>query len=154
MFSKEESKRLTKLFWTSFGKYMGKHQSSLGKNIKWVNYKTGLKDIYFRLKADSKTADISIEIQHKDDGIRELFYDQFLELKTIFTSMVGEWIWEKEVYNQHGQKISRIYIPIEGKVNIYIKDTWKECFEFFEQNIVPLDEFWSEFNEIFKQLEK
>lgn len=154
MFSKEEAKRLTKLFWTSYGKFMGKHQSYLGKNIKWVNYKTGIKDAYFRLRADSKRAEIAIELQHKDEGIRELFYEQFLELKAVFTSMVGEWIWEKDIYNEQGIKISKIYIPFEERVNIYDQNTWKECFEFFEKNIVALDEFWGEFNEIFKTLEK
>lgn len=154
MFSKEESKQLIKLFWTSFGKYMGKHVSYFGKHIKWVNYKSGVKDVYIRLRADSKKAEIAIEIQHKDDGIRELFYDQFLELRTVFTDMVGEWIWEKDVYNESGVMISKIYMPYPQKVNVYIKDTWGGCFEFFEQNMVALDEFWSEFSDLFKQLEK
>jgi len=41
MFSKEEARELKTLFWTSFGKYMGKHQSASGGKVKWVNYKTG-----------------------------------------------------------------------------------------------------------------
>ncbi|MCB9189313.1 MAG: DUF4268 domain-containing protein [Flavobacteriales bacterium] len=154
MFSKEEAKELTKLFWTSFGKFMGKHQSFHGKHIKWVNYKTGVRDMYFRLRADSKKAEVAIEIQHKDDGIRELFYDQFLELKAVFKDMVGEWTWEKDIYNDQSILISKIYIECDRKVNVYDKNTWKDGFEFFEKNIVPLDEFWSEFCEIFKYLEK
>jgi hypothetical protein len=154
MFSKEEAKRLIKLFWTSYGKFMGKHQSFLGKNIKWVNYKTGVKDVYFRLRADSKKAEIAIEIQHKDDGIRELFFDQFLELKTVFTSMVGEWIWEKNIYNEQGIQISKIYLPYPERANVYDQNTWAGCFKFFEENIVSLDEFWSEFSDLLKQLEK
>lgn len=154
MFSKEESRRLTKLFWTSYGKFMGKHQSCHGKHIKWVNYKTGVKDVYFRLKADKKAAEITIDIQHKDDGIRELFFGQFLELKAVFTDMVGEWTWEKDIYNESGIQISKIYITYPDKINIYIQDTWGGCFHFFEENFVALDEFWAEFNDLFKQLEK
>lgn len=154
MFSKEEAKKLTKLFWTSFGKFMGKHPSHLGKNIKWVNYKTGVKDLYFRLRADSKKAEIAVELQHKDEGIRELFFDQFEELKTVFSSIVGEWDWEKDIYNDTGTKISKIHLTFPEKVNIYDKNTWQNCFIFFEQNMVALDEFWGEFSDLFKQLEK
>lgn len=152
MFSKEEAKELTTLFWTSFGKYMNKHKPQYAKNIKWVNYKTGVKDIYFRLNADKNSASISIEIQHSDASIRNLFFEQFEELKTIFNYIVGDWIWDKEAFNNMGIPISKIYINHEKKVNIFIKDTWADCFKFFELNIVKVDEFWSEFNEIFKNL--
>lgn len=152
MFSKEEAKELTTLFWTSFGKYMNKHKPQYAKNIKWVNYKTGVKDIYFRLNADKNSASISIEIQHTDTAIRNLFFEQFEELKTVFKGIVGEWNWEKETFNTMGIPISKIYINHQQKVNIYMKDTWADCFKFFELNMVNLDEFWSEFNEIFKNL--
>lgn len=154
MFSKEEAKELTKLFWTSFGKYMGKHQSFHGKHIKWVNYKTGVKDVYFRLRADAKHAELTIDIQHKDDSIRKLFYEQFTELRRIFTDLVGEWIWEEDIYNEAGQQVSKIYLPYDQKINIYLKDTWADCFHFFEENMVKLDAFWAEFCDIFKELEK
>lgn len=153
MFSKDEAKELTKLFWTSFGKYMGKHQSYYGKHIKWVNYKTGVNDVYFRLRADNKRAEIAVEIQQKDEGIRKLYYEQFLELKRVFTDLVGEWVWEEDIYNESGIQISKIHLPYDKKVNIYIKDTWLDCFHFFEDNIIKLDEFWSEFNEVIKQLD-
>ncbi len=152
MFSKEEAKELTTLFWTSFGKYMQKHKPQYSKHTKWVNYKTGVKDIYFRLRADKKSAEIAIEIQHSDEAIRKLFYEQLTELKTVFTSIAGEWIWEEEIYNPQGIKISKIYLSHTQPINIYLKDTWADCFHFFEKHIVDLDEFWSDFNEIFKNL--
>lgn len=152
MFSKEEAKELTTLFWTSFGKYMNKHKPQYAKNIKWVNYKTGVKDIFFRLNADKNSASVSIEIQHEDAFIRSLFFEQFEELQTLFKGIVGEWTWEKETFNNMGIPSSKIFINHQQKVNIYLKDTWADCFKFFELNMVKLDEFWSEFNEIFKNL--
>lgn len=152
MFSKEEAKELTTLFWTSFGKYMQKHKPTFAKHVKWVNYKTGVKDIYFRLHADKKTASIAIELQHQDESIRKLYFEQFTELKTVFTATAGEWIWEEEYFGFKGNEISRIYLDHDIKFNIFIKDTWGECFQFFEKHIVNLDEFWCDFNEIFKNL--
>jgi len=154
MYGKEEAQHLRKLFWTSFGKYMGKHKSAEGKNIKWLNYKSHVKDIFIRMDADKKTASVQIDLQHRDSGIRKLFYNQFEEVKTAFKDMVGEdWIWDKKMYDDYGKEISRIGITLEG-VNMYNKDHWNEIFHFFEKHMVAVDEFWTEFKELFKQLEE
>lgn len=149
MFSKEETRELKTLFWTAFGRYMGKHQSASGRKVKWANYKTGVSDIYIRLHCDNKSASISIDIQHKDQGIRELFLEQFLELKTVLHNELNEeWNWDQEAFTETGRPIIRISSTRNG-VNIYQKDDWKEIFEFFEPRMIALDTFWSEFSEIF-----
>ena len=154
MFSKEEARELKSLFWTAFGKHMGKHQSASGGKVKWVNYKTGVSDIFIRLHCDSKCAMISIDIQHKDEGIRDLFHEQFIQLKGILNStLTEEWEWDTETYTNTGQKIFRISKTRNG-VNLYKKDDWQEIFTFFEPRMVALDAFWSEFNEIFISLSK
>ena len=86
MYSKEETKKLKRDFWTSFGVYMKKHNVRLGKKINWVNYNTKIKDIYFRLNVTNKKATFYIEIQHKDLDIREIYYEQFTELKKVLES--------------------------------------------------------------------
>ena len=48
MYSKEHKREIKTLFYTSFGKYMSKNNASTGK-IKWLNYPTQVKDIYFRI---------------------------------------------------------------------------------------------------------
>lgn len=153
MYGKEEAKELKTLFWTSFGKYMRKHATEYGSKIHWVNYKTGVKDIYFRLKADKKTASISVDLQHGDPGIRELFFEQFLETRTVFHDLTGsEWNWQANYTDQYEKEMSRIYLEIEH-VNMYNKDTWESIFLFFEKYLLGLDEYWGEFKELFKQLE-
>jgi len=152
MFSKEETKELISLFWTSYGKYMNKHHSKYSKNIKWVNYRTNVKGVFLRLRATKKQAEICIELQHKNDDIRYLFYEQFMELKTVFTSAAGEWIWEKDIYNENEIQISKIYLQLDN-VNIFNKNTWQDSFYFFEKHILAFDEFWADFSEVVKQLE-
>lgn len=152
MFSKEEAKELITLFWTSYSKYMNKHNSKYSKNIKWVNYRTNVKGVFLRLRATKNQSEICIELQHKSDDIRHLFYEQFTELKTVFTSIAGDWIWKKNIYNESKIQISKIYLQLDN-VSIYNKDTWQETFYFFEKHIVAFDEFWSDYNEVVKQLE-
>ena len=153
MYSKEEIKETKTLFYTSFGKYMNKNKSLEGKRIKWMNYPTRVKHIYTRLHVDKKSASLFIDLQHRDNEIRELFYEQFMELKTVFTSIMGDtWIWEKNALNDSGLKCSRISIVLVD-VNLFEKKTWPDIFNFFEENLVNFDQFWNEFKDLFKQLE-
>ena len=153
MYGKEEAQKLRKEFWTTFGVYMQKHRPLLGNKTRWVNYRTGIRHMYFRLKADNKTAAVSIELQHKDEEIRQLYWEQLCELKTLLTaSLPDEYIWDEKQYNDAGMPVSVVYSQIKN-VNIYDKNTWKEIFSFFERNMLALDEFWYEFKPIFKQLD-
>jgi len=127
---------------------MSKHESVSGQKVNWSNYKTRIKDLYVRLEVDTKKASFAIEFQHTDEGIRQLFFDQFKELKTVFHSIMGdnlEWI---QVDEQQHKIISKICADLPG-VNIYNKNTWEDAFPFFEKHMVNFDEFWSEFSELF-----
>ncbi|MBT4774279.1 MAG: DUF4268 domain-containing protein [Crocinitomicaceae bacterium] len=155
MFSKEERRERKSLFWISFGKFMtSKHRSASGKKVNWSNYKTGVNDIYFRLDCDNKQAIISIEFQHKDAGIRELFLEQFLQLKTVFHAQVNEeWEWDSLACTETGQQIIRVSKTRNG-VNIFNKNDWLEVFTFFEPRLLAIDSFWCEFGELFLILSK
>lgn len=148
MFSKEEKKAFNQLFWTSFGKYMSKHESSSGMKVNWSNYKTRIKDVYVRLQIDTKKAYFSIDLQHPDEGIRALFWEQFLELRTVFHSIMNEELtWTEKIVEQ-GKSLSKIHVELFD-VNIYNKSTWENAFPFFEKHMLGFDEFWTEFSELF-----
>jgi len=152
MYTKEEKKNINTEFWNSFGVYMKKYNSKYGR-VRWVNYRTNIKDVYFRLNFTRTNALFSIDIQHHDDGIRELFYEQILELKAVLRANVGEeLIWEEVKLNQFNPPVSCIYEELPN-VSIYNKDNWQSVFQFFEKRMVGTHEFWLEFQEIFKQLE-
>lgn len=152
MYSKEEAKSLRKKFWTTFGVYMKKYNKVYGAKIRWVNYNTKVKDIYFRLEVTKHKASFSFDLQHKDEGLRELFYEQFTELKAVITdSFVDELTWEQENETPYGIN-SSIYTELEG-VSVFNKNDWLTIFPFLERNIVAAHDFWADFGEIFKNLE-
>ena len=153
MYSKEETKKLKRDFWTSFGLYMKKYNIRLGKKINWVNYNTKIKDVYFRLNVTNKKATFYIEIQHKDLDIREIYYEQFLELRKVLEdNFDAPLTWESLTTNDFDLIVSRIGLE-KNEVNIFDKNTWKEAFTFLEKNIVAAHHFWEDFIDIFKQLE-
>jgi len=56
MFSKKEASQLRKKFWMIFGQYMSPVLSSEGEKINWINYKTGVKGLQFKMNVVQDTA--------------------------------------------------------------------------------------------------
>lgn len=143
MYSKTEVTQLRQAFWTTFGQYMQPVPSAEGLPTNWINYKTGLKHVYFRLQADGKRASIGIELTHLDADMRELFFEQFQALKTMLEETLGEtWIWEADTLDANGQPIGRIYQEL-APVNLFNRDDWPRLISFFKPRLIALDEFWS-----------
>lgn len=143
MFSRQESAKIKKEFWTVFGQYMLPILSSDGEKVNWVNYRTGEKDIYFRLNADNKKATVAIELTHKDEEIRQIYFEQFMQFRNVLEQSVGEeWTWQLHAQDEHGKTFSRIFRDHEN-VNILKKEDWPELISFFKPRILALDEFWN-----------
>ncbi|QHT71263.1 DUF4268 domain-containing protein [Rhodocytophaga rosea] len=152
MYTKEQASKLRQAFWTAFGQYIAPHPSAEGLKVNWVNYQTGVKHVYFRMQADNTTASIGIEITHLDTEIQELFFEQFMSLKTILHSYLGEeWEWRLHTTDDNGKVISRIYTEIKP-VNVFNQDDWPELITFFKPRIIALDEFWSDAKYSFESL--
>ena len=74
MFSKEESIKIRKEFWVSYGKSFPR---------KWVLYNTQIKGFSFKFVADQKKAMVCLDIESNDKGKNELLFEQILELKNL-----------------------------------------------------------------------
>lgn len=143
MFSKAEAAQLRQEFWTTLGRYLRPQLSADGEKVNWINYKTGVKYLYFRMDAENRLARISIDITHYDTGIQELFYQQFQELKTMLQSYLNEeWEWQLHYQDAEGKIISRVYMELP-KASIYNREDWPKLISFFKPRIIALDEFWS-----------
>ncbi|MES2830021.1 MAG: DUF4268 domain-containing protein [Bacteroidota bacterium] len=144
MYSKDEITKLKQEFWTVFGQYMALQLSSEGFKINWVNYKTGIKHLHFKMDADSKHASIGIEINHSNTSIQELIFEQFKQFKTLLHNQLAEeWIWEMHAKDSFGKTVSKISTKID-KVNIFRKEDWPEIISFLKPRLIALDEFWND----------
>lgn len=143
MYSREEVKKLKEEFWTSFGQFMSPVPSADMEKINWVNYKTGVKHLFFRMDATNKSATIMIEITHPDDGIRALMFEQFQELQALLHDALAEnWDWSSEYYDDYGKKNARISTSI-AQISIFKKEDWPHLISFLKPRLIALDEFWS-----------
>ncbi|MBX2907514.1 MAG: DUF4268 domain-containing protein [Taibaiella sp.] len=143
MYTKEELSRQRQAFWTAFGQYMRPVPGADGERVNWVNYKTGVPGIYFRMDAGNVEARIGIEMTHTDNAMRRSVYDRFVALKGVLHGATGEeWQWNPLLTDESGRTISRIGMQLQG-VNISNHDDWPRLISFFKERIVALDEFWS-----------
>lgn len=152
MYSRQEASRLTGEFWAAFGQYMNPVLSAEGTKINWINYKTGEKNIAFRMGADNKKSIIAIEISHKDPEIQQIIFEQFEQFKSLLVNETKEeWTWQLHANDENGKTISRIFRQKEG-ISIFKREDWPELISFFKPRIVALDEFWSNVRYAFERL--
>lgn len=152
MYSRQQASELRQEFWTIFGQYMLPQLSADRLKINWINYKTGIPGINFKMDADTRSATIAIVLSQTDLGIQELYFEQFMQLKTLLQKQLQEeWIWQQLNTDEHGKATSRIYKQLEH-VNIMDKQYWPEIISFFKPRIMALDEFWSTAKYTFDEL--
>lgn len=142
MYSRSEASRIRAEFWITFGQYMKPVPNAEGRRINWPNYRTGVKHVYFRMKAEQDFASIGIEIGHKDEELQELYFMQFKELKSLLkNTLEEEWEWKLLATNEVGQPVSKIEKVLPG-VNVMEESDWPEIIAFLKPRIIALDEFW------------
>lgn len=143
MYSRQEASQLRKNFWTSFGQYMRPLPNAEGETVNWLNYKTGIRHLYFRMDADNKQAGIAIEMRHPDILLQQEYFQKFVALKNILhDTLQEEWEWQLHAVDEDGRPVSRIGKTING-VNIFNSSDWPAIISFLKPRMLALDHFWS-----------
>lgn len=141
MYSKEQSSKLKTQFWTNFGQYMKPVPGASGQPVNWINYKTGIRNIHFKMDVDNTKAVIAIEISHPQEEERLHCYNQFISLKKLLTNTTTfYWQWD-EAFETNHKTISRICQQLDN-VNILNQTDWPTIISFLKPRIIALDAFW------------
>jgi Domain of unknown function (DUF4268) len=121
-----------------------------GEAVNWINYRTGIKGIYFRMDAGKNTARIGIELDLRDDELKERYYKQLELVRNLLEDETGEqWEWEKHLQHEQDRPISRISKTLEG-INIFNEADWPGIISFFKPRIMAMDRFWEEVRDGFE----
>ena len=113
-----------------------------GLPVNWINYKTGIRNIHFKMDADDTSTVISIEISSSKEEERLQYYNQFVSLKKILASTgTFAWQWNETVETDH-KIISSISQQLND-VNILNQSDWPSIISFLKPRIIALDEFWN-----------
>ncbi len=142
MFSKEEAAQLKKEFWTAFGKSFPR---------KWILYDTKIKDFSFKFSADNKKAEVSLDIEMKDELFRNAYYEKIWSLEKILEEYIGEFQKDEFYTLDNGKVISRIWTEKKG-VSIFNKASWRDIFEFFIEKMDGFERFYLEYEDFIKDV--
>lgn len=152
MYSAAESSKIRQDFWTVFGQYMKPVPSAQGYRINWQNYKTGVKDVYFRMKTERDFISIGIEICHKDDELQQLYFEQFVEFRKLLEAELEEpWDWQLHQFDDLGKVVSRIQ-KVKIGLNVFDQNDWPEIISFLKPRIIALDAYWANIKPAFEDL--
>jgi len=144
MYTKEEVSRQKQAFWTTFGRYMQPVLSAEGTVVGWLNYKTGIPGVQFKMEADHKQVSIAIVLSHKDDVLRAAQYEKLTELKSMLEDELGGegWQWQQHATDEWGKTVSAVRKELTS-VNIHRKEDWPAMISFLKERLIALDAFWS-----------
>ncbi|ULQ53733.1 DUF4268 domain-containing protein [Flavihumibacter fluvii] len=142
MFPKLPASLIRTRFFTAFGQYMAPVPSASGDPVNWMNYKTGVKPVFFRLETPNRGAEIGFLIQHPDQHLRFRLYNLFLDFQPQFEEMIGhDWTWSRQISSGEGQIVSRIYDRIDN-VSVLDHKDWPALISFFKPRLLAMDAFW------------
>ena len=142
MFSKQEAQALKKEFWTAFGKSFPRQ---------WILYDTQIKDFSFKFNADNKKAEVSLDIEMKDELFRNAYYEKMESLENMLQEEVGS-VFKDEFYTlENGKVIARFWTELTG-VSIYNKNTWRDIFEFFIEKMEGFERVFLEYEDYIKDI--
>ena len=141
MFSKENSRLIRQEFWTSFGKSFPR---------KWILYNTKIKGLSFKFYFDTKKAFIALDLEDNLEN-RINCWEKLIALKNILLdNYLPDAIYKEEYYLENGKEISRIYVPLNQKVSIHNKNTWRDTMAFFSEKMTLFEAFFEKYKEVIK----
>lgn len=144
MYSKEEAQQLKKDFWIAFAEAYPR---------KWLLYDTKIKDVTFKFFVDNKKAQVSLDIEPKDEEKRKIYYEKIESLKQILLDdYLPEAIFERNFYLENGKIISRIWVEKSG-ISMNNKSHWESIFDFFSETMMQFEYFFYEYQDYIKDLE-
>ena len=152
MYSAAEASFIKQKFWTSFGMYMSPVPSATSEKVNWVNYKTGIKGISFKLNADKDSASVVVEIFLKDTMLQHQYFETFNSFGSEFKKIgVNKWDFQKDYFQENKGSVSLILAGLKN-VNIFKEPDWPTMISFLKQYMLGLDKFWASYKPAFELL--
>ncbi|HPH85379.1 MAG TPA: DUF4268 domain-containing protein [Ferruginibacter sp.] len=152
MYSIKEASAIRQQFWTKFGQYMSPLLSATGQKVNWINYKTGVKWIRFKMDATGTEAIISIEVSANTSELLQHYFTHMKSFRAALEEELGEsWHWNEQAFNDAGKSVGKIFTSLPA-VNVLKESDWPQIISFLKPRILSLDRFWSVHKDIFEMM--
>ncbi len=143
MYSKQENQQLKQEFWITFAEKYPR---------KWILYNTKIKDFSFKFYVDNKKAQVSIDIEPRNNEKRLAYFEKLESLKNILENeFIKDLVFEKSFALDNGKIISRIWIE-KNQITVSNQNNWNEIYTFFNYNMNQFELFFSDYDEVIKDI--
>ena len=144
MYSKQENQQLKQEFWVTFAQKYPR---------KWVLYDTKIKDFSFKFFVDNTKAQVSIDIEHRNEEKRLAYFDKVAALKNIIEEeFIKDLVFHKNYTLENGKTISKIWVE-KLQITVSNRSYWNEIFDFFNEKMNSLELFYLEYDEFIKDID-
>ena len=144
MYSKQETQRLKQEFWVAFAARYPR---------KWVLYDTKIKDFSFKFFVDNTKAQVSIDIEHRNEEKRLAYFGKVAALRNILDNeFIKDLVFQKNHTLENGKTISRIWVE-KLDISVSNRKYWDEIFVFFSEKMLAFELFWREYDDFIKDIE-
>jgi len=144
MFSKADAQKIKKEFWIAFAEAYPR---------KWMLYDTKIKDFSFKFYVDNKMAQVTLDIEPKDEEKRKIYFEKIESLHQILKDeYISDAIFERHFHLDTGKVISKIWVE-QHKISVYNKNTWPSIFDFFFEKMDAFERFYEEYRDYIEDLE-
>ena len=150
MYTKAHTSIIKQKFWTSFGIYMSPVPSASLKKVNWINYKTGIRGISFKMDVDNDTANVFVEIFLKDTMLQHQYFKIFSNFAPKLNNSVGnEWLFQRDFIQENNRSVSIVKAELKN-INVFKESDWPTAISFLKQQMISLDEFWAAYKPAFE----
>ncbi len=105
----------------------------------------------FKFYADNRKAEVSLDIEMKDEIFRNAYYEKIWSLEDILKDFIGGFQKEEYFTLDNGKIISKVWVEKHG-VSVFNKNTWQEIFEFFVEKMDGFERFYYEYEDFIKDI--
>ena len=144
MFSKADSQKIKREFWIKFAEEYPR---------KWMLYDTKIKDFSFKFYVDNKKAQVTLDIEPKDEEKRKIYFEKIESLKQILLDeFIEDIVLERHFHLETGKVISKIWVE-KTEISVFNRNTWPAIFDFFYEKMDALERFFYEYKDYIEDLE-
>ena len=95
--------------------------------------------------------ELPMEVQDLEDDLefRIKHWEKLQALKSILIDdYLTDAVFEEEYLLENHKEISRIYAPLDQKVSIHNKNSWRDVMEFFNEKMSLFEAFFEEYKDV------
>ena len=131
---------------------MGSQKSAGGYRVNWINYPLKIKNFFCRIILEDDHYGLVIDVQEKDESLRQLFTQQWYELKNVLSNALGNDVIIKANHIMFTGVPAVRVVLFEDQRSWQERQNWPVIQQNLKDYLIKWDAFWQDFDDVFKGL--